>query len=290
MPESHVTPEDFRGSFLEAPGDFTRPPTAATTVANVGELVALIFGKMHASLELGTMSKKSVIAASTATKMWRQFGLGYIFRRQVLGNRDQLVKLVALGKYENGRLWKLCTTLIWNGRTSCWRKKGEKGEWYEDEDVVKSMGCINCANVTRFNIFGAFGIGSETHLPNLVRGMPALKWVTFTGRHMDTRVQMCAVRQMAPSVARIDAGTWCAQRFVDCARAEQLELRSSVTIEFFKGRILDALAIRVFVLHFVSHKHTNWAMYGLRRLKHLEELTSEHRCVALFYPSNGSLC
>lgn len=288
MAESYLRPDDLLRIFLPedlafGSTDITTAPTAAATVANVGELVGLIFDEMYRLMERGGISKKQIIAASTATKMWRECGVEYIFRRQVLGNRKQLAKLAAMGRYKDGKFWRMGTTLVWNGRDACWCKRGEKVKWYEREDVLDNFGNINCEKITDLKIFGALGRGTEIHLADLVRGMPALKWVSFNGTHMDGVTQMHVVQQVVPSVMRIDAVDWLAQGFIGYARAERLEAKSSALLGFFQGRILDASAVRFFVLRVISRKHTNGCMYGLRRLKNLEELTSEHNYVDLIY-------
>lgn len=277
MSFSDLTSEDLlRAFFFE---EFTLIPditqTAGERLAGIAELVALIFEEMYTSLRRRQLSKKDIIAASMVTRLWHDAGVPIIFRRQVLGNRQQLRRWVSLVQVAGGRFWKLCDSLVWNGQQDRWHKKGEDTIWFESKEVKDLIASADFSRVSQLHIFGASGLGNVIHVGDMVRRMVGLRRMSFTSSQIDAEMQKGIVFHVGPRVTRIHSGTWCARDFHGDGRASTVEVRGDSITHIFRHHIIHPSTVKNFTVHLASAKDVRALQLRMKYLINMEKLTRE---------------
>lgn len=229
------------------------------------------------------MPKKDIIAVSTVTRLWRDAGVPIIFRRQIIGNRQQLQRWVDLSKVAGGKFWKLCEALVWNGRESRWRSTGEETVWFDSKEVKALMVSADFSQVSQLDVFGATNLGNVIHVGEMVKRMVRLSWMSFTGSHTDLSMQKAIVYQVGPSVTRIHGGPWCARDFQDYGIANTVEVRGEFVTPIFRHRIVHPVAVKNLAVHLSSSREVHELEWWLKRFTNLETLTRKSSMQSYFY-------
>lgn len=271
--------EDLLCAFMLEPEDPAVPPVIPTTagkrLAGIAELVVLIFEEMFEVLLRQRMPKRDIIAASMASRLWRDAGVPIIYRRQIIGNRQQLARWVSLSGVAEGKFWRLCDTLFWNGQEARWRKQGEKEVWFETQEVRELMQLADFSRILELRVFGTLRLGNVILLGDMVRRMGGLRTMTFTGSQMDPALQREVLDQVGPSIKSIHSGTWCARNFQDNGRASSVEVRGDTITSIFRHRVIHPAAVKDLTVHLASPKEVRELKWMLRRFTNVERLTCE---------------
>lgn len=272
-----TTAEELLHAFMLEESTVTQEitQTAGKRLGGIAELVVLIFEEMYTSLQERNLTKKDIIAASMVARLWRDAGVPIMFRRQIIGNRQQLTRWVSLVQVAGGKFWKLCDTLVWNGREGRWRRRGEDTIWFDSKEVKDLIALADFSWVSQLHVFGASGLGNMIHVSDMVRRMVCLRRMTFTSSRIDAEMQKAIVFQVRPSITRIHGGTWCARDFQDDGRASTVEVKGDSITHIFRHRIIHHLTVKNFTVHLSSAKEVCALEWRLKYLTNMEKLTRE---------------
>lgn len=276
MSYSDLTAEELLHAFMFKESTVSQKimQTAGESLAGIAELVELIFEEMHTSLQDQNLTKKDIIAASMVTRLWRNAGVPIMFRRQIIGNRQQLMRWVNLVQVAEGKFWKLCETLVWNGQESRWRTKKGVTIWFDSKEVEDLIASADFSRVSQLHVFGASGLWNAMHVGDMVKRMVRLRRMIFESSHIDADMQKAIVFQVHASITKIYGGTWCACDFQG-GRASTVEVRGDFIEHIFRHHIIHPSAIRKFTVHLSSAKQVRVLEWRLKQLTNLEKLTRE---------------